>query len=126
MKLVFLIAAVLFFAAACKKTTPVPNISIVGRWRLAATLNDPGGGNRNWIPTYPKNPFYLQFDPDGTLRMEPYDSNNSNHYQITSDTTMIFSGGFQTLNMYYKFTPDILTIFGPCIEACGEKYVPAN
>lgn len=126
MKYVFFIAAILCFAASCKKNAPVINDSIIGKWKLAAALSDPGDGSGKWIPTNPFNPIYLQFNADGTLTNTPTTINDWDHYHITSDTTIIFSWGAQSFNMKYEFTPNLLTIYPLCIEPCGIKYVPAN
>ncbi|MFI5153536.1 MAG: hypothetical protein ACHQET_09400 [Chitinophagales bacterium] len=126
MKYVFFIVAILCFSASCKKTAPVINNSIIGKWRLAAALSDPGDVSGKWIPTNPYNPKYLQFNPDGTLTNIPAAAYDWDHYRITSDTTIIFYRGTLSFNMEYEFAPSLLTINPLCIEPCGLKYVPAN
>lgn len=111
---------------ACKKNTRVENNSLVGKWKLTESYADPGDGSGKWQKTDPSNPHYLEFTSDGKLISWPADIYNSDHYQVTSDSTMIFIRGTERFPMRYIFTKTLLTLFTPCIEVCGSKYIPVE
>jgi hypothetical protein len=122
MKKLFLFATVLFSVAACERTTPVGNNSLIGKWKLSESLADPGDGSGTWQLADPLHPSHLEFKNDGTLSFSPYDIYNSDRYQVTSDSTMVFFRGSESFNMRYNFSKTILSLYAPCIEACGSRY----
>jgi hypothetical protein len=123
MKKVFLFAALMCSVTACKKNIQVDNSSIVGKWKLSEYLADPGDGSGTWQPADPLHPGYLEFKKDGTLSISPNNIYNSDHYQLISDSTMIFIRGSENFPMRYHFSKTLLTLYPPCIEACGERYI---
>ena len=126
MKKVFIWAVVVCSVTACKKSLRLYNSSIVGNWKLSEYLADPGDGSGTWQPADPSHPGYLEFKADGTLIMSPYNIYNSDHYQVTSDSTMIFLRGSESFHMWYHFSETLLTLNPLCYEACGERYIPAK
>ncbi len=119
-----LLTTILFSLVACKKTaTQNSNISIIGKWELSATLADPGDGSGTWHPADSQNPSYLEFKEDGTLVSTPYSVNSWDHYQLTSDSSVIFFRGSEQFINAYQVTDTMLTLFGSCVEACGERYI---
>jgi hypothetical protein len=126
MKKVFLLAAVLFSVAACERAKPVVNNNLIGKWKLSESLADPGDGSGTWRVADPLHPSYLEFKNDGTLSFSPYNIYNSDRYQIISDSTMIFFRGSESFNMRYKFSKTLLSLYAPCIEACGSRYIPVQ
>ncbi len=125
MKNFILLTAILFSSVACNKTaTQIGNKNIIGKWKLSETLLDPGNGSGTWNTADSQNPSYLEFKADGTLVSTPYSVNSSDHFQLTSDSTVIFFRGSDQFIYGYHFSNTLLTLYGPCIEACGERYIP--
>jgi hypothetical protein len=121
-----LFTLILYTIAACKKSS-VPlqiNSSIVGKWKLSESYSDPGDGSGTWQKADPLNPSYLTFNPDGSLDITPPDIYNPDHYKLTSDSTMFFYRGSDSIYMRYSFSETLLSIYPPCIEGCGERYIP--
>ena len=123
MKKVFFLAAVICFVTGCKKNIQVENSSLAGKWKLQEYLADPGDGSGTWQAADPLHPGYLEFKKDGTLIFSPNNIYNSDHYQLTSDSTMIFLRGSDNFPMRYHFSETLLTLYPPCIEPCGERYI---
>ena len=123
-----LVAAVLFSLVACKKTaTQFSNSSIVGKWKLSEYQADPGDGSETWHSTASLNPSYLEFKEDGTLSVSPYSLSSWDHFQVTSDSTIIFFRGSDQFTRAYHFSKTLLSLYNRgCIEACGERYIPAQ
>jgi hypothetical protein len=123
MKKIFLVASVVCLVIACKKNVAFHNSGIVGKWKLTEFLSDPGDGSGSWQAADRWHPRYLEFNSDGTLTILPDNIYNSDHYQLTSDSTMIFMRGSQNFPMWYYFSETSLTLHPPCFEACGERYI---
>lgn len=123
MKKVFLIVIVFFAVTGCEKSARVSNNSLIGKWKLSESHADPGNGSGTWQLADPLNPSYLEFKNDGTLVFSPYNIYNSDRYQVTSDSTMIFFRGSESFNFRYTFSKTTLSLYPPCIEACGSRYI---
>jgi hypothetical protein len=124
MKILTLLTAILFCLVACKKTTTqADNISIIGKWKLSEYLADPGDGSGTWHVSDPLNPSYREFKGDGILVDSPSSATSWTHFQLTSDSTIIFSRDSEQLTISYHVSKTLLTLSGGCIEACGERYV---
>lgn len=123
MKKIILLAIVVFSVTACKKNARSENSSIVGKWKLSESLADPGDGSGTWQAADPLHPRYLEFKKDGTLSISPNNIYNADHYQLTSDSTMIFLRGAENFPFRYHFSETILILYPPCDEPCGEKYI---
>ncbi len=121
-----LLLLLLFAFAACKKNPSFENNSLVGKWKLTESLADPGNGSGKWQKADPVNPQYLEFKNDGRLIASPVDMYNADHYKITGDSSMIFIRGSENFPIRYTFTKTLLTILPPCIEGCGQRYVPVE
>jgi hypothetical protein len=127
MKNFILLAAILISSVACRKTATLSgNTSIIGKWELSEYLADPGNGSGTWHSAVSLNPSYLEFKADGTLVSTPYSINSWDHYQLTSDSSVIFFRGSEQFINWYHISNTSLTLFGGCIEACGERYIPAQ
>ena len=127
MKNFILLTAILFSLAACKKiVSQNSNSSLIGKWQLSEYLADPGDGSGTWHSAASMNPSYLEFKDDGTLNVTPYSVNNWDHYQLTSDSTITFLRGSDQFIRWYHYSKTLLTISGGCIEACEERYIPAQ
>jgi hypothetical protein len=125
-KNLILLTVILFSLVACKKTvTQNSNSSIVGKWRLSEYLADPGDGSGTWHSAASLNPSYLEFKEDGTLSVSPYSVNSWDHFQVTSDSTIILFRGSDQFTRGYHFSTTLLTLSGGCTEACEERYIPA-
>ncbi|HEY5369642.1 MAG TPA: hypothetical protein VIJ75_11690 [Hanamia sp.] len=88
--------------SACKKE--VQDNQFVGKWQLTASLADPGDGSGRWQSADPTNPQYIEFRADSTLAYYPSGPYNSFRFEVTSDSTMIFSNGFVDFLMRYNFS----------------------
>ncbi len=127
MKSLILLAAILISLAGCKKAvTQTSNNSIVGKWKLSEYLADPGDGSGTWQPATTMIPSYLEFKEDGSLSASPYSVNSWDHFQVTSDSTIILFRGADQFPRGYHFSKTLLTLNGGCFEACGERYIPAQ
>lgn len=123
MKKFFLLAAVVLAFASCKKNTQAENESIAGKWKLSESFADPGDGSGTWQAADPLHPSYLEFKKDGRLIFSPSNIYNADHYQVTSDSTIIFLRGSESFHIRYQFSKTMLTLYPPCIEGCGERYL---
>jgi hypothetical protein len=127
MKNFILLAAVLCSLVACKKAvTQFSNSSIAGKWKLSEYLADPGDGRGTWQSADSLNPSYLEFKEDGMLSVSPYSVYSWDHFQVTSDSTIIFFRSAEKFNRGYHFSKTLLSLYGGCIEACEERYFPAQ
>ena len=121
MKQLLLIAILILSQVACqKKSAPVENESIVGKWRLTESLSDPGDGSGKWQPADPLHPQFLEFRPDGTA-VSPGSATVG--YKIISDSTLLFITDADSIPLRYHFTKTTLALTPPCYEACGMHYV---
>jgi hypothetical protein len=125
-KNLILLTVILFSLGACKKTvTQNYNSSIVGKLRLSEYLADRGDGSGTWHLAASLNPSYLEFKEDGTLSVSLYSVNSWDHFQVTSDSTIILFRGSDQFTRKYHFSTTLLTLSGSCIEVCEERYIPA-
>ncbi len=122
---IFLFIAILFVAPACKKNN-AENSSLIGKWKLTEYLADPGNGSGTWQPADPLHPEYLEFKKDGILIFSANNIYNPDHYQITSDSTMIFIRSVENFPIRYHLYGNQLSLYPPCIEACGERYISVH
>ncbi len=116
-------AVMVFAVAGCKKSSNVENSNLIGKWKLTESLADPGDGSGTWQMADPSNPQYLEFKNDGRLIFSPTGMYDSDHYQVSSDSTMIFLRGRESFPMRYHLSENMLCLFPPCIEGCGLKYI---
>ena len=127
MKNIIVITSILLSLVACKKDiTQFSNGNIVGKWKLSESRNDIGNGIMNWQPADSLNPSYLEFKEDGTLTILPYNVYSADHFQVTSDSTIIFMRGSEKFNRGYHYTKSLLHLYGGCIETCEERLIPAQ
>jgi hypothetical protein len=120
----FILMAVMVLAVAgCKKNSSVEDGGLIGKWKLTESYADPGDGSGTWHMADPSNPQYLEFRDDGRLIFSPADMYDSDHYQVTSDSTMNFIRGSESFPMRYHLSENMLSLFPPCIEGCGLKYI---
>jgi hypothetical protein len=128
MKKVLFFILVLFSAVACKKssTSPPVNISIIGKWRMTEYLIDIGDGNAKYRPADPSNIIYIEFKADGLMIITPNVLFATNHYEITSDSTMELGLDPDKHIEHYELTPGMLTMYGDCYEACAQRFVPSD
>ena len=127
MKNLILLTAILFSLMACRKTAmQTSNNSIVGRWKLSEYLADPGDGSGTWLSAASLNPSFLEFKKDGSLIVTPFNANSWDHFQLTSDSTIVFFRDSDQITKAYHFSEGVLILTGGCIEACGERYIPVQ
>lgn len=122
MKRVLLLVFVAFAFSACKKE--VRDTDLIGKWKLTEYLADPGDGSGTWQPA--PNSQFIEFVKDGTLIFSPTGQYDSKRYNVTSDSTMIFSGDSYDYPMRYNLSGNLLTLKPQCIEACGMKYIKVS
>jgi hypothetical protein len=126
MKQILLLILFSFFIICCEKSKQVENNSLVGKWKLTESFADPGDGSGDWQPADPARPSYLEFKTDGTVAITPYNIYNAEHYKITSDSTLLFIRSTDSIFTRYSFSKTLLTLYPPCIEGCGQKYIAVH
>jgi hypothetical protein len=88
---------------------------------------DPGDGSGTWKPADPAHPSYIQFNADGSYTSVPPQFIDADRYKILNDSVVIFIGTtIDSMPMRYHFLPATLTIYPPCYEGCGFKYIAVN
>ena len=125
MKIALLSVCIAVSIAACKRSTP-EHSSLVGKWKLTATLADPGDGSGKWQTVSPLTPSYVEFKGDGTLSYTPSSQNGGGRYLLTSDSTFTLITDTDSLREFYRIQGATLTITPPCYEPCGERYASVN
>ena len=123
-----IVFAMIFFAS-CKKDGHVANATLTGKWKLAASLLDPGDGSGKWMPVPASAVAYVQFSSDGKLTGTAFPGEVS--YVVKDSVTLTFTSKDNVLQNYrYSIKIDTMTMSpdGPirCYEACGTKYVKVN
>lgn len=129
-KILFLLAAVLFVSACSKENLELIKVydnpgALPGKWKLYAMMADPGNGTTEWkqVPQEPKR--YLVFETDGKLSGEL--AGDYTRYVVQDSVILKFlkADGVTYQNHSYKLQGEILTmgLAGPiyCIEACGTR-----
>jgi hypothetical protein len=117
-----------FFAAflgACEKSADSSiHDSLVGKWKLVEHLADPGDGSGVWQKADPLNPSYAVFKQDGTIDAVGW-SPRFSKYSVTNieKFSLIDTVNQDSMHFRYSITPALLTIYPPCIEACGQRYI---
>lgn len=120
MKNILLLIAIVFAFSACQKA--FINKGLIGKWKLTEYLADPGDGSGTWQKADPLSPQSIEFRQDESLIFSPGGIYDYNRYKITSDTTMYFFKGDDSISMRYRLSENVLIINPPCIEGCGQKY----
>jgi hypothetical protein len=122
-----ILLAMICLVVGCKKsadTGSLTNSSIIGKWKLTESYTDIGGGGATWQPADPNNPSIIEFRQDGTLNITSGSMHSSEQYKVLTDSTMIISHGSDSLPYRYQFSKTLLSLYPPCIEGCGNRYVP--
>jgi len=98
---------------------------LVKKWKQTAYLSDPGDGSGTWQPTPADQPVSLEFTADGKILR---DGQQTNTYSVSGDTILLDqpTNGYQRRWLIQELTTKQLQISLMCIEACGERYVPAD
>lgn len=118
MKFLFLFLCI-SFVVACKKNSLTAG-SFTGKWKLIATLADPGDGSGQWQPVTGTDKF-IRFNADSSLESNIY--TDYKRYRVSDSVRIEFiqSNGTSIL-LRYKFYPSMLQINSPCIEPCGARF----
>lgn len=123
-----------FFAlSSCNETTePLEEIALLGTWKLAELLADPGDGSGTYQPY--ESDKTIEFLSDGTLRANQnmcFSGNNDEFtnvgtYNLSDSTLHVTNCHYQASEglVILKFTVEDGKLFVThnCIEPCGEKY----
>ncbi len=130
MKLLVLIILGLLTIGCSKNEELQVNSSIIGKWKLSEVYSDPGDGSGTF--TKVNGGKILEFTVDGQV------SSNSKlcfmhtngDSEVSSYTTSEESGNMRKLKIEkcgYEFSYELkgnqLTLYYPCIEGCGERFV---
>jgi hypothetical protein len=117
---------------ACNKhSVAVPDLS--GKWQLSAIFLQPTGVG-SWYTEDSIPPNFVQFNPDGTLKMSAYVSilfGSPTNYQVISDSQFMVhypipyeaNNSFGANIFYYKLTDSSLLIYPPDMELAIEKFI---
>lgn len=122
----------LFTLGCSERDELLGNSDIVGRWKLVEVYADPGDGSGKFksINSQKTLEFYESGDltvRNGTICQLDLSDNNSMASIYSIDSTEV-DDNFRlkikdcTQDLYASIQGDILIIYFPCIEGCGEKY----
>jgi len=133
--LIFFTLALFSLGCSDKEELPVRS-DIVGKWKLIEFYADPGNGSGKF--TSIKSNKTLEFSSNGDFSVKngsmcnlDLSSNESRISTYAIDSTDV-KDNFRlkikdcSLELYCSVQGDILTIYFPCIEGCGEKYRRIN
>ena len=98
---------------------------LVKKWQQTAFLADPGDGSGTWQPTPENQQVLLEFTADGKILRN---GQQTNIYAVSGDTILLDqpTNGYQRRWLIQELTTNKLQFSLMCIEACGERYVPAD
>lgn len=108
--------------------SPDKPADIVGTWKLAEVLADPGDGSGTFQPVNSEKA--ITFNPDNTFEssgtlcipeIEPV-SATMGTYDTDAMTISPNCGFQQTAPLRYEMSSNGLIIYFHCIEACAQKY----
>ena len=118
--LILLFVAGLGFAA-CKKDANTSG-EIYGKWRLIATLQDPGDGSGKYEVVTGK-PKVLVLSRSGQISGDALP--NLHSFEVLDSTRLaVYSEANQNPITYrYQLKSNSLTLNPPCIEGCGFKFL---
>lgn len=129
MKLKKIIIVVLFlsYISCSKNEIEVPKNNLIGTWKLAEVLADPGDGSGIFNPVNSnKN---LIFQTDGTLTSNgeicnmsiQSNTNSTGTFSVTNSTINAINCPNSNIKYVMNGNTLILTYF--CIEPCKSKYI---
>ena len=117
MKIVSLFLVLNIFLS-CGKTND--SSSLVGKWKLIATLADPGDGSGRWQPV--SEYAHIQLYADG--RVTSHNFTDYKKYQVIDSVRIELTLPDDTkVNFRYRLNGSLLELNPPCIEPCGSKFV---
>ncbi len=128
MKKFLFILVIAGVVSSCEKEDN-SNTELIGNWKLAETLLDPGGGGGTFSPVVSDK--VISFMSDGTI------SSNGNLCDMSIDIGNMTSGFYSettasfssndcndpNYNYTFEHNGNILIINYPCIEPCQAKYI---
>jgi len=126
--LIVFCSGILFFACSKNTSNTTDNItgnySLIGKWNLAETLQDPGDGSGRWQPADATKHYYIKFNAGNSAESNSYPGlEGLKKYIVVNDSIVTFiNTNNEEFTRYYKITNSSLTITGGCIEACGAKF----
>jgi hypothetical protein len=104
--------------ASCEKTEE--GSSLVGKWKLVATLNDPGNGSGEWLPA--TQYATIKLSKDGSVKTR--NLSEFKKYEVIDSVTIKFtSPNDSTINYKYSLKGGGLELKPPCIEPCGLRFL---
>ena len=123
MKYLFLSLLIIVALASCDKE-PCIETDLIGEYRLAEMLMDPGDGSGTFQPV--NSDKTIEFHNDGTVTSNgdlcfmtiEANSPTSGTYSIT-DSTISITG---CSDLAFELENDDLIIHYPCIEGCSAKF----
>jgi hypothetical protein len=129
MKLTLCLALMMAIVSmACRKDSKKQNEDPSGitgfNWQLVANFNDPGNGSGTW-QNYTGPYLFLRLNSNGRVQADNGTFPSSfNTYSILSDSTISFTNALTgaSSEFMYAHTTGELILWGPCREACGQKF----
>jgi hypothetical protein len=120
---------------SCKKdeSAPVENKGLIGKWKLAEFISDPGTGKPVYVKANEASSSLIEFKANGDFSevkgviyssINPYDT-----YQELADKRLKLtikkpsSTPIEAMWTYSDLTPTTLTLSYGCFEMCSGKYV---
>ncbi|HJT74705.1 MAG TPA: hypothetical protein VJ720_11815 [Chitinophaga sp.] len=132
--ILYLLPAVLLTIASCKKDNETPSegkdntrqpltqTNVEGSWRLVKYYLSDGTSAINWQT--PKDPTYLTFAQDGTVKESGKKYAFVPYWRSPSDTFLLIYRQNDTTQMRVtQLTRDKLVISYQCYEGCSYNYV---
>jgi len=123
----WLLATLIF---SCNKGSNHPTddkSSLLGKWILVETLQDPGDGSGKWTAVDQQNYYYLRLNTDSTVETNCFTGlGGAKKFRAVNDSVInfIYANG-QTMINRYLLDNSSLTVTGGCYEPCGSKFVRA-
>ena len=130
MKKVFVLFLLIGFIFSCKKNTEQSNpADLIGSWKLAQVLSDPGDGSGTFHSV--SSDKILEFHPDGTITSNgavcnlssESNSSTTGTYSLVDSTIQSTSCSDQNFKIRFTTKGSTLTVYYPCYEACAAKFV---
>ena len=131
-KNIYLIAAILFFAACAKENGEIIDVFgnpavLIGKWKLSETLADPGDGSGEWKKVGKKFEAFIEFKANGAIAGNALGDYSTYSVRDSSVIAVTKADGVTYQNYAYQLKDGKLNLSpaGPimCIEACGSRYV---
>lgn len=113
----FTLIILAIFFISCEKTDE--NTTLVGKWALVATLNDPGDGSGQWQTVSEDSD--IELFADGSVKTHNFSDFQT--YRVIDSVRIEFTSADNArFNYRYRLQGRLLELNPPCIEPCGLRF----